>query len=189
MAALSIVKHPMLSRFIPLALLCLCASLAPAAVRRPPPQAQLLTNADVLPLAIDSDVQIRKVKQFFLGVERSAKAKQTEEATLAFERKRLLFGAITGNDVRNRYGDYFTFFWRTKRRADLTLRLEYRQQNLAAYVQAREVEYPAAKGAYQTSLNVTGDDYREQGQITAWRLLLVENHRTIVAFSQSYLWR
>lgn len=174
-------------RFIPLALLCLCAASLQAAAS--PPEAQLLTNANVLPLAIDPDIQIRKVKQFFLGAERNAKARQTEEATLAFERKRLLFGAITGNDVRNRYGDYFTFFWRTKRRADLTLRLEYRQQYLAAYVQAREVEYPNAHGAYQTSLSITGDDYLEQGQITAWRLLLIENHRTIVAFSQSYLWR
>lgn len=177
----------MFPRFIPLALFCLCAASLPAAA--PQPETQLLTNANVLPLAIDPDIQIRKVKQFFLGAERNAKARQTEEATLTFERKRLLFGAITGNDVRSRYGDYFTFFWRTKRQADLTLRLEYRQQNLAAYVQAREVEYPAARGAHRTSISITGDDYLEQGQITAWRLLLIENHRTIVAFSQSYLWR
>lgn len=173
------------SRVFLLTLFGLCAFRASGAQ----PEAQLLTNADVLPLAIDSDIQIRKVKQFFLGAVRNAKAKQTEEPTLAFERKRLLFGAITGNDVRSRYGDYFTFFWRTKHQADLTLRLEYRQQHLAAYVQAREVEYPGARGAYQTSLSITGDDYLEQGQITAWRVLLIENHRTIVAFSQSYLWR
>lgn len=177
----------MFSRLIPLLLLCLGAASLPAA--SPRPEGRLLTNANVLPLSLDPDIQIRKVNQFFLGAQRNAKARQTDEATLTFERKRLLYGAITGNDVRNRYGDYFTFFWRTKRPADLTLRLEYRQQNIAAYVQAREVEYPAAQGAHRTELCVIGDDYSEQGPITAWRVLLIENHRTIVAFSQSYLWR
>lgn len=167
-------------------LLSSCAVSLWAAPRR---EGTLLTRANVLPLALDSAVEIRKVKQFYLGAERTAKVKKDDEPTLAFERKRILFGAITGGDVRNRYGDYFNFFWRTKRPADLTLRLEYRQQNLAAYVQAREVEYPAARGAFKTSLAVTGDDYLEQGRITAWRVLLIEDHRIIVALSQSYLWR
>ena len=162
---------------------------APALAARQPAETHLLTKANVLPLAIDPAIEIRKVKQYVLGGERNAKVKATDERTLAFERRRLLFGAITGNDVRDRYGDYFTFFWRTKRPADLTLRLEYRQQNLAAYVHAREVEYPGAQGANRTSVSVTGDDYLEGGRITAWRVLLIENHRTIVAFSQSYLWR
>ena len=157
--------------------------------RANPAETHLLTNANVLPLGLESGFEFRKIKQYYLGGERNARVKQVDEPTLAFERKRLLFGAVTGNDVRNRYGDYFTFFWRTKRPADLTLRLEYRQQNLAAYVQAREIEYPAARGAYHTSLNITGDDFQEAGRITAWRVLLIENHRTIVALSQSYLWR
>ena len=112
-----------------------------------------------------------------------------EEQSLSFERRRLLYGAITGSDTRDRYGNYFVFFWRALRPADLTLRLEYRQQKVGGFVQAREVDYPDAKGSHVTRINITGDDYREQGRVSAWRVLLIEDHRTVVALAQSYLWR
>ena len=111
------------------------------------------------------------------------------EQSLVFERRHLLYGAITGSDIRDRYGNYFTFFWRARRPANLTVRLEYRQQKLGSMVQAREVDYPDAKGSYITRFSVNGDDYLEQGRVSAWRVLLIENHQTIVALGQSYLWR
>ena len=72
------------------------------------------------------------------------------EQSLLFERRHLLFGAITGSDTRDRYGNYFTFFWRAQRPANLTVRLEYRQQKLGSMVQAREVTYPDANGSFIT---------------------------------------
>ena len=170
----------------------LIAVLAPAGVQAAQPPVRLLAHADALPLSIDPAIQFRKTKTYFLespevtGIRTGG---TNEERSLQFERERLLYGAITGSDTRDRYGNYYTFFWRALRPADLTLRFEYRQQKLGGLIQAREVDYPVAKGSHVTRINVTGDDYREQGRVSAWRVLLIENHRAVVALGQSYLWR
>ncbi len=156
------------------------------------PPVVLLTKANALPLSIDPAVQFRKTKTYFLESPQVTGIKAggtNEEQSLVFERRRLLYGAITGSDTRDRYGDYYVFFWRALRQANLTLRLEYRQQKAGGFIQAREVDYPDAKGSHVTRINITGDDYREQGRVSAWRVLLIENHRTVAALGQSYLWR
>ena len=107
--------------------------------------------------------------------------------SIAFERQRLNFGAVSDYDREQRFGHYFTFFWRTKRPADVTIRLEYRQQNLGAYVQAKELFYKNVKGSVTTDFQVIGDDYKQEGKITGWRALLIENGK-IVALNQSFLW-
>lgn len=168
--------------------------LAPAFVHaESQPPVRLLGKANALPLSLDPACEFRKVKTYFLetpqvtGVKGAASSEGQE--SIFFERRHLLYGAITGADTRDRYGDYYTFFWRTRRPADLTVRLEYRQQKIGGMVQAREVDYPNAHGSHATRFAINGDDYLEQGRVSAWRVLLIENHRTIVALNQSYLWR
>ena len=151
-----------------------------------PTPPRLLEKARVLPLALDDAIQFRKTKTYFndpaLG-----KQVQTQEAMLRFEQQHVNFGAITSNDRRERYGQYFTFFWRTSRKSDLTMRFEYRQANLGAYVQARERDYSSAKGSFKSEFNIIGDDFLEDGKVTAWRAVLIENGK-IVALNQSFLW-
>jgi hypothetical protein len=74
-----------------------------------------------------------------------------------------------------------------KRPANVTVRLEYRQEKLRAFVQAREVSYPNATGNNKTEFAIIGDDYFQDGRVTAWRCLLIENGK-IVAENRSYLW-
>ena len=177
----------LLAAFLAVAL-CWSSTTAGA---RPQPPVVLLGKADTLPLAIDPAFQIRKFKTYFLetpqvqGISMGGNVEQS----LIFERRHLLFGAISGSDIRDRYGNYFTFFWRATKPADLTIRLEYRQQKLGSMVQAREVSYPDAKGSHITRFAVNGDDYLEQGRVSSWRVLLIQDHRQIVALGQSYLWR
>ncbi len=176
----------------PLLLALLFTVSTPMASRATQPPVVLLAKADALPLAIDPAFQFRKTTTYFLETPEVTGVKTggaNEEQSIAFERRRLLYGAITGSDTRDRYGNYFTFFWRALRPADLTIRLEYRQQKLGGLVQAREVDYPAVKGSRVTRFAITGDDYREQGRVSAWRVLLIEDHHAIVALRQSYLWR
>ena len=104
-----------------------------------------------------------------------------------FERTYRLHGAITAADQRQRFGNYFDFFWRVKRPANVTVRLEYRQEKLRSFVQAREVSYPNAKGNHKTEFAIIGDDYLNDGRVITWRCLLIENGR-IVAENRSYLW-
>ena len=95
--------------------------------------------------------------------------------------------AVTAFDQRQRYGNYFDFFWRAKRPSDVTVRLEYRQEKLHEHVQAQEISYRNARGTRKTEFKVIGDDYFDDGRVIAWRCLLIENGR-IVAQNRSFMW-
>lgn len=173
------------------------ASSSSRAGQQPP--VSLLSRADVVPLALETgSFEFRKEKLFFLEAKDLRQDRpETEERSIAFERKRLLFGAVTPNDERDRYGNYYSFFWRTRRAADLVFRLEYRQGRLGPFVQAREVAYPGLRpGNHRTDFQVTGDDYQRDGRVSAWRAVLIERRgppgspgARIVALKQSALWR
>ncbi len=159
-------------------------SLALLAANLSAEPAHLLQKANVLPLALDDAFQFRKTKTQLNDPKTN---KPTLDPQIAFDRARLNFGAITQVDRQERYGHYFTFYWRANRKADVTVRLEYRQENLGAYVQAQEKTYTGAKGTMTTEFKVIGDDYNTDGKITAWRAVIIENGK-IVALNQSFLW-
>jgi hypothetical protein len=169
-------------------LLLACSLLALTAVgfakeaREP---ARLLPKTNVLPLALDDAFSFRKVISF-ANDPRTWKA--TQEEMITFERLRVNYGAVTGFDRQQRFGNYYTFMWRAQRPADVTLRFEYTQEKLGAYVQAQERTYKGAKGSMKSEFAVIGDSFLQDGRVTAWRAILIENGK-IVALKQSYLWR
>jgi hypothetical protein len=193
--------------------IALLGLLLTCGVARPAEQPKLLAKVTPLPVALDRDFQFRKTKLYFLsetapGQSRnqadqniqgsgkggklsttapSTKSTTVQEASIRFERQYRLFGAVTKLDQRERVGNYFDFYWRTKRAADLKVRLEYRQEKLHAHVQAQEVSYPDARGSHKTEFRVTGDDYFDDGRVIAWRCVLIENG-AIVAETRSYMW-
>ena len=121
------------------------------------------------------------------GTAPSTKTSTAQDASIMFERQYRLFGAVTKLDRRQRYGNYFDFFWRAKRAGPITVRLEYRQEKLHAHVQAQEISYPNAVGNIKTEFRVVGDDYLDDGRVIAWRCLLIDNGR-VVAENRSYMW-
>ena len=160
-----------------------------------------------LPVALDSNFEFRKTKLFFMsekGLKPSERAHDStnklggksnspsqktatlQDAPIVFERQYRLFGAVTGLDQRQRFGDYFDFFWRAKHPSDVTVRLEYRQEKLHEHVQAQEITYRNVRGTHKTEFKVVGDDYFDDGRVIAWRCLLVANGR-IVAENRSFL--
>ena len=187
------------------AICILAAVLATSACAAPSqPPVKILTKVTPLPVALNDDFQFRKTKLFYLDPN-PPKAKRSfsqalsansnpnnptagiAEASLGFERSYRLYGAISNADRNRRYGNYMDFFWRVKRPANVTVRLEYRQEKLRSFVQAREVYYPDAKGNNKTEFAIIGDDYFQDGRVIAWRCLLIENGQ-IVAENRSYLW-
>jgi hypothetical protein len=164
---------------------------------------RVLTKVNPLSVALDRDFEFRKTKLYLLAdpVARpigdkasklssalpDSKGATIQDASITFERQYHLYGVVTALDLRQRYGNYFTFFWRAKRDANVTVRLEYRQEKLHAHVQAQEISYPNARGSHRTELKVVGDDYLEDGRVIAWRCLLIENGR-IVAENRSFVW-
>jgi hypothetical protein len=157
---------------------------AASAKNREPKGQFPLPKANVVPLALSDDFEFRKAK---LRVHQPKTEYVQFVPMLAFERLRRNFGAVSNFDREERYGNYFTLHWRTRREADVVVRIEYRQENLASHVQAKEVRYPKAKGSVTTEFRVIGDEYLHDGRVTAWRALLIENGRA-VAMHQSFLW-
>ena len=140
-----------------------------------------------LPTALDKDFQFRKTKLYLLGYtvvgnrpgRLSSQGGIVRDPSVDFERNYRLFGAVTLLDQRRRYGDYMDFFWRAKRPATVTVRLEYRPEALRGATQAREVTYPHAKGSHKTSFAIIGDDFLTDGRILSWRCLLIEKGRIV----------
>ena len=166
------------------AVLLAAMTLAACTVSKEPPRQVPITRANVLPLALSDDFAFRKVAML-LNNPRLDRPAQDE--MILFERRRANYGAITGSDALERLGHYFNVWWRSKRPADVTMRFEYRQENLGSDVQAKEIHYRAAKGTIESKFTVIGDEYTEGGKVTAWRLVLIE-HGRIVALRQSFLW-
>jgi hypothetical protein len=168
---------------------------------------RLLAKVTSLPVALNKDFDFRKTKLYFLSdqVQRgqgkrasaslkgsgvndpNSKSATSQDVSITFEREYRLFGAVTNLDRRQLYGNYFDFFWRAKRPADVTVRLEYRQEKLHAQVQAQEISYANVRGTHKTEFKVIGDDYLDDGRVIAWRCLLIENG-TVVAENRSFLW-
>ena len=164
------------------------------------------TEQRKFPLALNPDFQFRKAKIYSLSPtlpanqgkkgntpasltkKGSSKASAAvQEASINFERSYRMYGAVTALDQRQRFGQYFDFFWRAKRPSDVTVRFEYKQEKLRAFVQAKEQAYQNVHGTNHSEFRVVGDEYFDDGQVLAWRCLLIE-HGRIVAEKRSFLW-
>jgi hypothetical protein len=147
-------------------------------------ESHTIDKATVLPLALDDAFQFRKQ---IVQLNDPRFYRPTTDPMIQFERNRPFYGAIQGYERRQRWGHYFVFLWRATRKADLTIRFEFRQQELGAFVQAKELNYKDAKGSYRSEFDVIGDRYAQDGKVNGWRALMIENGK-IVALTQSFLW-
>ena len=150
----------------------------------PPPHHILHANA--LPLALDDAFEFRKSVNTNTD---PVLERQAQDETLNFERNRNGYDQASSEERRAQIGHYIKLWWRAKRPADLIVRLEYRQTNLAAYLQAQEVPVHVSEklGTYETVFQIVGNDYFSEGLVTCWRAVLIE-HGKIVAETQSFLW-
>jgi hypothetical protein len=184
-----------------LCLLCAIPLLAQTDAGRP------AANVAKLPFRPDPNFQFRKTKIY--AVEAQVNARQqlharndtgvsgktrnpnstavTQEQSLLFERAYRLWGAVTPFEQRQRFGEYFDFFWRVKQPSNVTVRFEYKQEKLRAFVQAKELEYKQAQGTCHSEFQVIGDEFADDGHVLAWRCLLIANDR-VVAEKRSFLW-
>jgi hypothetical protein len=165
-----------------LAAFCLVLSACAGTIQR----SSQVENVKALPVAPDPAFQIRKIQEYFLDPMAKPITAQTDPSVV-FERSYRMYGAITPFDQHQRFGTYFDIFWRARRDADVRVRLEYRQEKLHAFVQAREVRYAHALGHHRTEFSIIGDDFFDDGRVIAWRLSLIVDGR-IAATTRSYLW-
>jgi hypothetical protein len=192
-------------RFAAAVILLALGASGTAAPREEP---RVIEKVTPLPVALDKDFEFRKTKLFLLSEKAptsgqrvrqttstlggkstspSQKTATLQDAPITFERQFRMFGAVTALDQRQRFGNYFDFFWRAKWPSDVTVRLEYRQEKLHEHVQAQEIAYRNVRGTHKTEFKVIGDDYFDDGRVIAWRCLLIANGQ-IVAENRSFMW-
>src|SRR5207245_4903138 len=127
------------TRFAAALILLALGASGKAAPREEP---RIVEKVTPLPVALDKDFEFRKTKLFLLSEKASTatqRVRQTtstlgakstspsqktatlQDAPITFERQYRLFGAVTGLDQRQRFGNYFDFFWRAKRPSDVKI--------------------------------------------------------------------
>jgi len=172
-----------------LALFAFIASGKPA-----PVEPRIVEKVTPLPVALDKDFEFRKTKLFIISNKPSRTGQSGRQTTSSINKKS---GNSPGQKTATlqdvpitfeRQYRIFDFFWRAKRPSDITVRLEYRQEQLHEHVQAQEISYQNVHGTHKTEFKVIGDDYFDDGEVIAWRCLLISNGR-IVAENRSFMWQ
>jgi hypothetical protein len=177
-------------RSIPLALTAVSFCFAPhsavEASKAYPAVVKSVPVAAPLPLALDDDFQVGKVFSVLID---PAVTGVLNSTWLQMETARRYFGAINSFEQRLRDGHAYTIHWRVRyeTKGEMTVRFEYRQQKLGSHVQTKDVVYSKASGFMRTEFAVQGDEYHQDGSVTAWRVLLIEAGR-VVGLQQSFLW-
>jgi hypothetical protein len=153
-----------------------------AAVRKPAPA----PSSGTLPLALDDAFEVEKVFSVLIDPVVNGRV---DTPWMQIEQGRRYYGAINAFERRQREGHAYTVHWRAKTPVpgELTVRFEYRQQRLGSHVQTQEVQFSKVSGRQRTEFTVQGDDYHQDGAVTAWRILLIEQGR-VVGLQQSFLW-
>ena len=132
--------------------------------------------------------EITKVKYYLLNVKDRAQMRAVDPM-IRNERSRRLYGAITPLEQRAREGHYYTVFWRTDDPlTPATVKMEYRQGDVVDEILVKQVEVdPAGEESHTTDFEVIGEEYKDDGEVLAFRFS-VEQNGQVIADDKSYLW-
>lgn len=131
-------------------------------------------------------VAITKVNPYHLN---NAARVSTSDSMVRFEKSRLLYGAVDSDDLREKFGNYYTVFWKTDQPGvPATIQLQYRQARTGPKVLTKEIVVSSPKRKNTTPFEVVGSDYETNGPVTQWKAAIVQNG-TIVTEYRSFLWK
>lgn len=113
---------------------------------------------------------------------------QVADQAIMFERQHHLYGAVTRAEMMDRGGHYYTVFWKVDdRSAPVRVRFEYRQANDALATKVKELDVADIRRSNTSRFQVTGDEYKTGGRVTAWRVTVLRGAQELVT-QRSYLW-
>jgi hypothetical protein len=136
------------------------------------------------PVAIDKRIAIPVVHD----VQDDQTYRGGQNDSLLFEVKYLNWGAVTGAQLRSRFGQYFTVtFVNHGPPSDFTTVFEYRQVKTKAVVRSLSQFKKNVHGAERAYFAVVNRAYYVQGPVSAWRFTVVHDG-TVVAEKRSFLW-
>lgn len=127
------------------------------------------------------------VKQFYL---RDEVDKESEEPMLRGEKARLLHGAVSMAERRDRLGQYYTILWNDADGAGsgpVEVRFDYRQGASGSRINTRSVKFSSVSPSGKAVFSIIGDDYFKGGKVLSWKVTLLRGGRTLSS-KQSYMW-
>ncbi|MBK1883704.1 hypothetical protein JIN85_14900 [Luteolibacter pohnpeiensis] len=126
-----------------------------------------------------------KVKQFYL---RDEKYDSGVDPMVRAEKQRLLYGAVSMEERRDRLGQYYTALWNDAGSGPVDVIFEFQQGVTASKIKRRTKSFPADSTSGKAVFSVIGDDYFKSGKVLSWKISLKRNGKTI-ATQQSFLWK
>lgn len=107
---------------------------------------------------------------------------------ILFERQHHLFGAVTKEQILDRFGHYYTVFWKADDRSGpLTVRFEYQQAKSGLTKRVQEQIVDDIRRTNLSKFQVTGEEYDKSGRVVAWRVSVLRGKEELVS-QQSALW-
>ena len=146
----------------------------------------LMGTISLTSCTVKTGSQITKVNPYHL---QPGYRPRTADPMIDFEYRRKTFGAVDSADYRERYGNYFTVYWKIVRRElPVTVRLEYRQAKTGPKVFAVEELVDAPRRTNTTNFEIIGDEYAENGTVTQWKATILQEGAIVDEF-KSFLWQ
>ena len=129
--------------------------------------------------------KITKVKYYHL---QPAVPAITQVQAVNFEREHYLYGAVTAEEIRNRFGHYYTIFWKLDdRTGPVTVRFDYRMANSGLKAFSKEIVVDDIRRSNITKFEVNGEEYQKNGRVTMWKVSVLRGKEELVS-QQSVLW-
>jgi hypothetical protein len=147
---------------------------------------QWLVLLSLLVVSCVSDPIGLNVKQYHL---RENMFNQNGDLMARGEVQRLLHGAVTVEERREKIGQYYHVIWKQESAGmeGDEIVFEYQQASSGSKIK-RLVHKTAAAKEMEAHFSIVGDDYRRNGRVLTWRATVRRDGRTIGS-QKSYMWR
>lgn len=94
------------------------------------------------------------------------------------------WNAVAQRAANGQEGEWFFVTWSANAREKLIIRFEYRQER-ATETKGMELVNPKLRG--RSYFSVIGDDLKNDGAVTAWRVTILDGEKVLTS-KQSFMW-
>jgi hypothetical protein len=135
-------------------------------------------------IALDKRISVPKIHD----VLNTGPGSVAGNTALQYEADYLNWGAVTNQQLRSRFGHYFTITWDNDGpKADFTARFEYREVKSKEIVRTLTQNMPGVSGATRSYFAVVSKAFETYGPVVSWRFTILKGD-TVVAEEKSYIW-
>ena len=131
---------------------------------------------------------VMEVKQFHL---RSIDVESMRQAPMVRgEKMHRMRGAVSRKERSQRLGQYYSVSWKNdgSTTGPLKIVMDYQQSATGSKVLTMSKDLPAGEAAGRVEFIVSGESYRTNGRVLAWRIRMMSGSK-VISEKRSYMWR